>query len=176
MNQKKILALALCCILLFGGCAQNGAGPNSSSDPSEGSSQSAPKEELDCGEYVDGNTGEVLDTAPLIQFAAAAQEGSPAKVSIQKTTVEGDPIYYTLAFRDSAYHLTVDSRADQFAAEKDRTITEYTYSHLMTFPAPGGVDGDLTFTEWWLTDDPAFDREAAWDEEGSGFLLLATRA
>ena len=174
--MQKILIAALCLSLFLAGSSGNGLGSSSNPDSSSASSQSAPEEVLDCGEYIDGNTGEVLDTSPLIQFAAAAQEGKAAKVYIQKTTAEGDPIGYTLTYQDGVYTLLVDSRADQFAAEEDRKISEYTYSNLVTFPSPGGVDGDLTFTEWWLTDNPKLTAETAWEEESAGFLLLATRS
>lgn len=89
--MQKILIAALCLSLFLAGCSGNGLGSSSNPDSSSASSQSAPEEVLDCGEYIDGNTGEVLDTSPLIQFAAAAQEGKAAKVYIQKTTAEGDP-------------------------------------------------------------------------------------
>ena len=145
--MQKILIAALCLSLFLAGCSGNGLGSSSNPDSSSASSQSAPEEVLDCGEYIDGNTGEVLD-----------------------------PIGYTLTYQDGVYTLLVDSRADQFAAEEDRKISEYTYSNLVTFPSPGGVDGDLTFTEWWLTDNPELTAETAWEEESAGFLLLATRS
>ena len=85
------------------------------------------------GARLRGNTlteiPESPDTAPSSNLPRRPG-GKPPRFTSEKTTAEGDPIGYTLTYQDGVYTLLVDSRADQFAAEEDRKISEYTYSNL----------------------------------------------
>ena len=89
--MQKILIAALCLSLFLAGCSGNGLGSSSNPDSSSASSQSAPEEVLDCGEYIDGNTGEVLIPRPSSNLPPPPRREKPPRFTSKKPRRKATP-------------------------------------------------------------------------------------
>lgn len=92
---------------------------------------------------VNPNDGSLLNGELWDAFIEAADRGEESSVTVVRPTIEGDPIYNVLTFRNGRYHLYQDCSHDKWGggwAEAD-------YACLERLETDGSV-------HWHLTDDP----------------------
>ena len=101
-----------------------------------------------------GNDNQLLREELWEAFLDAAARGEDAQVTVVRATIEGDPIYYRLTYRDNRYNLFADYNHDRWGG--GQAETEYTY--LERLDSGRSVDYILTnkpfgsdeaYAEYW---------------------------
>ena len=105
-----------------------------------------------------GNDNQLLRGELWEAFLDAAARNEEALVIIARATVEGDPIYYHLTYRDNRYLLFPDYTHDRFGAELAKQAEEKEYTTLERLETDRSVDYILTnepfgsdeaYAEYW---------------------------
>ena len=93
---------------------------------------------------VHGNDGRLLNGQLWEDFLNAASRGEEASVTVVLATMEGDPIYQVLAYRDNRYHLNVDYTHDKWGQVLAEQAHEEVFSCLECLEYDGAVYYILT--------------------------------
>lgn len=111
--------------------------PNGQTDPGTSTDTPVPEDPnaiqfFDCGKLDFPNGGNVAGRENFGEFLNLTGVDKEASIVITQYTVEGDPIVSTLNYDGKQYTLQVDSTADEFAAQSDRTVKTSTWKRLVT--------------------------------------------
>ena len=93
---------------------------------------------------VHGNDSRLLNGQLWEDFLNAAARGEEASVTVVLATMEGDPIYQILAYRDDRYHLNVDYSYDKWGQVLAEQAREEVFSCLERLEYNGAVYYILT--------------------------------